>query len=133
MLAVNEDTPQKVSKRLMEKKRINKQPSLELEDRIKASTVTSNVLEQAVPDKHNITTNTNKSQIPVNDKTESVCLKWNNHHSNMQMAFPSLLAREQYVDVTLTSEGQSIRCHKVNCLSFSVFLIFFLWFLMKKL
>lgn len=45
---------------------------------------------------------------------EEVCLRWNSHHSNMKVTFPSLLQKEQYVDVTLTAEGKSIKCHRVN-------------------
>ncbi|KAJ8917348.1 hypothetical protein NQ315_002370 [Exocentrus adspersus] len=44
---------------------------------------------------------------------EEVCLRWNSHHSNMQSSFPSLLVREQYVDVTLVAEGHSLRCHRL--------------------
>ncbi|XP_066144096.1 uncharacterized protein [Euwallacea fornicatus] len=42
-----------------------------------------------------------------------ICLKWNSHHANMQSAFPSLLTREQYVDVTLVSEGKTLKCHRM--------------------
>ncbi|XP_039298498.1 protein jim lovell isoform X2 [Nilaparvata lugens] len=45
--------------------------------------------------------------------TTEVCLRWNSYHSNMQTVFPSLLNNEQFVDVTLACEGQSIKCHKM--------------------
>ncbi|KAK9745314.1 BTB/POZ domain [Popillia japonica] len=44
---------------------------------------------------------------------DEVCLRWNSHHTNMKSTFPSLLQREQYVDVTLTSEGKSLKCHRL--------------------
>lgn len=43
-----------------------------------------------------------------------VCLKWNSYNSNMQTVFPNLLTKEQYVDATLVSEGQMLKCHKVS-------------------
>ncbi|KRT81876.1 BTB domain-containing protein, partial [Oryctes borbonicus] len=46
-------------------------------------------------------------------EADEVCLRWNSHHSNMKSTFPSLLHREQYVDVTLTSEGKSLKCHRL--------------------
>lgn len=48
---------------------------------------------------------------PVN---EEMCLRWNSHHSNMQTAFPSILSKEQYVDVTLAAEGKMLKCHRVR-------------------
>lgn len=45
---------------------------------------------------------------------EEVCLRWNSHHSNMQTSFPDLLQKEQYVDVTLASEGKMLKCHRVR-------------------
>lgn len=48
---------------------------------------------------------------PVN---EEMCLRWNSHHSNMQKAFPSILSKEQYVDVTLAAEGKTLKCHRVS-------------------
>jgi hypothetical protein len=50
-------------------------------------------------------------QSPVN---EEMCLRWNSHHSNMQKAFPSILSKEQYVDVTLAAEGKTLKCHRVS-------------------
>ncbi|KXZ75599.1 hypothetical protein TcasGA2_TC015970 [Tribolium castaneum] len=49
-------------------------------------------------------------QSPVN---EEMCLRWNSHHSNMQTAFPSILSKEQYVDVTLAAEGKTLKCHRL--------------------
>lgn len=48
------------------------------------------------------------------DLLSEVCLRWNAYHSNMQSVFPYLLNSEQFVDVTLATEGQSIKCHKVG-------------------
>ena len=50
-------------------------------------------------------------QSPVN---EEMCLRWNSHHSNMQTAFPNILSKEQYVDVTLAAEGKTLKCHRVK-------------------
>ncbi|CAH0548584.1 unnamed protein product [Brassicogethes aeneus] len=47
---------------------------------------------------------------PVN---EEVCLRWNSHHVNMQNTFPTLLLREQYVDVTIVAEGRTLKCHRM--------------------
>lgn len=52
-------------------------------------------------------------EIPLSAPAEEVCLRWNSHHSNMQTAFPYLLEKEQYVDVTLIAEGKTIKCHRV--------------------
>ncbi|XP_063930516.1 midasin-like isoform X3 [Zophobas morio] len=49
-------------------------------------------------------------QSPVN---EEMCLRWNSHHSNMQTAFPNILSKEQYVDVTLAAEGKTLKCHRL--------------------
>lgn len=52
-------------------------------------------------------------QVKPEPVEEEVCLRWNSHHSNMQTAFPALLQKEQYVDVTLIAEGKTLKCHKV--------------------
>jgi hypothetical protein len=44
---------------------------------------------------------------------QQYCLRWNNHLPNLGSVFAALLQREVLVDVTLTSEGRSIKCHKV--------------------
>jgi len=41
------------------------------------------------------------------------CLKWNSYQSSLTTAFKSLQQNENFVDVTLTSEGQTLRAHKV--------------------
>ena len=46
------------------------------------------------------------------------CLRWNNHLPNLGSVFAALLQREVLVDVTLTSEGRSIKCHKVGPIVF---------------
>lgn len=51
---------------------------------------------------------------PAQQSEEEVCLRWNSHHSNMQTSFPDLLQKEQYVDVTLASEGKMLKCHRVS-------------------
>uniref|UniRef100_A0A1Y1MR24 BTB domain-containing protein n=1 Tax=Photinus pyralis TaxID=7054 RepID=A0A1Y1MR24_PHOPY len=52
---------------------------------------------------------------------EEVCLRWNSHHSNMQSSFPRLLEKEQYVDVTLIADGQSLKCHRMILSSCSAY------------
>nr|CAD7453523.1 unnamed protein product [Timema tahoe] len=42
-----------------------------------------------------------------------VCLRWFTYQTNMQDALPIMLLNEQFVDVTLAAEGQSVKCHKV--------------------
>lgn len=40
-------------------------------------------------------------------------VRWNNHTSVLQNVFCKLLEGEQFVDVTLACEGQSIKCHRL--------------------
>ncbi|GJQ85404.1 hypothetical protein Trydic_g10178 [Trypoxylus dichotomus] len=54
-----------------------------------------------------------ETKINSNPEADEVCLRWNSHHSNMKCTFPALLRREQYVDCTLTSEGKSLKCHRL--------------------
>jgi hypothetical protein len=49
---------------------------------------------------------------------QQYCLRWNNHLPNLGSVFAALLQREVLVDVTLTSEGRSIKCHKVDIQAF---------------
>ncbi|KYN06636.1 Protein bric-a-brac 2 [Cyphomyrmex costatus] len=58
----------------------------------------------------------------VHQQPTEVCLRWNSYHSNMQSSFPSLLDTEQFVDVTLACEGQSLKCHKMILSSCSDYL-----------
>lgn len=44
---------------------------------------------------------------------ESFCLRWNNYQSNLTTGFEQLLQSEQFVDVTLFSEGFTIKAHKM--------------------
>lgn len=41
------------------------------------------------------------------------CLRWNNYQSNLTSVFEHLLQKEQFVDVTLSCEGCSIKAHKM--------------------
>jgi hypothetical protein len=50
---------------------------------------------------------------------QEFCLRWNNHQSNLISAFHDLRIGEDFVDVTLACEGQSLQAHKVDKLSFS--------------
>ena len=47
---------------------------------------------------------------PTNDQ---FCLKWNNYQHSLTSAFRRLLEDEDFVDVTLSAEGQNLRAHKV--------------------
>lgn len=44
---------------------------------------------------------------------QEFCLRWNNHQSNLISAFHDLRVGEDFVDVTLACEGQSLQAHKV--------------------
>ena len=41
------------------------------------------------------------------------CLKWNNHNSNISNVISSLFSEEKFCDVTVGSEGQFLRAHKI--------------------
>lgn len=45
--------------------------------------------------------------------SQQLCLKWNNHQSNLIDVFDELLENESFVDVTLACEGVSLKAHKV--------------------
>ncbi|KAF4517214.1 hypothetical protein B566_EDAN005268 [Ephemera danica] len=45
--------------------------------------------------------------------SQQICLKWNSFQSNIVTSFEHLWEEEGLVDVTLASEGQCIRAHKV--------------------
>ncbi|XP_059469603.1 longitudinals lacking protein, isoforms A/B/D/L-like isoform X5 [Neocloeon triangulifer] len=44
---------------------------------------------------------------------QQLCLKWNNHYHAIQYNFETLLQTEDFADVTLATEGQHIRAHKI--------------------
>jgi len=44
---------------------------------------------------------------------DQFCLKWNNYQLSLTSAFKHLLEEEDFVDVTLSAEGQSLKAHKV--------------------
>ncbi|XP_023211777.1 protein abrupt-like [Centruroides sculpturatus] len=45
--------------------------------------------------------------------SQQLCLKWENHQTNLLNGFESLLSNEFLVDVTLACEGQTLKVHKV--------------------
>lgn len=45
--------------------------------------------------------------------SEQFSLRWKHFHSNLTSGFHQLLLEQQLVDVTLSSEGQFIRAHKL--------------------
>ena len=44
---------------------------------------------------------------------QQFCLRWNNFQANIVSSFETLLDREEFVDVTLTAEGKSLKAHRV--------------------
>jgi len=44
---------------------------------------------------------------------DQFCLKWNNYQASLTNAFKSLLEKEDFVDVTLSAGGKTLRAHKV--------------------
>jgi uncharacterized C2H2 Zn-finger protein len=44
---------------------------------------------------------------------DQFCLKWNNYQLSLTSAFKHLLEEEDFVDVTLSAEGQNLKAHKV--------------------
>jgi len=44
---------------------------------------------------------------------DQFCLKWNNYQASLTSAFKNLLEEEDFVDVTLTAENQTLKAHKV--------------------
>ena len=44
---------------------------------------------------------------------QKFCLKWNNFQNNFMSQFETLKEDEDFVDVTLSCYGQSIKAHKV--------------------
>lgn len=45
--------------------------------------------------------------------TDQFCLKWNNYQASLTNAFKSLLENEDFVDMTLSAGGKTLRAHKV--------------------
>ena len=51
--------------------------------------------------------------IQVRGSSNQCSLKWNKYEENLLSVFDQLLQQEALVDVTLSTEGKSLRCHKV--------------------
>jgi hypothetical protein len=49
---------------------------------------------------------------------EEFCLRWKEFHPAVTSLLASLLHTQEFVDVTLTADGQNIQCHKVRISSF---------------
>ena len=45
--------------------------------------------------------------------SDQFCLKWNNYQANIVCALGNLKLDEDFVDVTLSCEGRTIKAHKV--------------------
>ena len=52
-------------------------------------------------------------EVIVEMPSEHYCLKWNNFQNNIVAALGNLKLYEDFVDVTLSCEGKSIKAHKV--------------------
>lgn len=44
---------------------------------------------------------------------QKFCLKWNNFGRNVTTSFKVLLENEEFVDISLTAEGKTIKAHRV--------------------
>ena len=51
--------------------------------------------------------------IQLQDSENQCSLKWKKHEDNLLNVFEQLLHQEALVDVTLATEGKSLKCHKV--------------------
>ena len=51
--------------------------------------------------------------IQLHGSSNQCSLKWNKYEENLLSVFDQLLQQEALVDVTLATEGKSVRCHKV--------------------
>ena len=45
-------------------------------------------------------------------------LKWNNYQLSLTSAFKHILEEEDFVDVTLSAQGQSLKAHKVSVIRY---------------
>ena len=50
---------------------------------------------------------------------EQYCLKWNNYQVSLTTAFKHILEEEDFVDVTLSAGGQSLKGHKAGLTTYS--------------
>ena len=51
----------------------------------------------------------------MEDAKEDYVLKWSEFQTNLTSTFDQLRRTEDFVDVTLSVGGRSIKCHKVSC------------------
>lgn len=54
------------------------------------------------------------SRSNVSGSGQQFFLRWNNYQNNLCSVFDRLLQNEDFVDVTLTTEGKALKCHKVR-------------------
>ena len=50
----------------------------------------------------------------MEEKAKDFCLKWDQFQANLALTFDQLRRCEDFVDVTLSVGGHSIKCHKVR-------------------
>lgn len=54
------------------------------------------------------------AEFSMNDSnSQKYCLRWNNFQSNFLSQFEALKDDEDFVDVTMSCSGQSMKAHKV--------------------
>ena len=51
----------------------------------------------------------------MEEAKEDYVLKWSEFQTNLTSTFDQLRRTEDFVDVTLSVGGRSIKCHKVSC------------------
>lgn len=54
-----------------------------------------------------------QSLAPAPVQEQQFCLRWNNYHSNLSTVFDQLFQSESFVDVSLVTEGRTIKAHKM--------------------
>lgn len=50
----------------------------------------------------------------MEEPKEDYCLKWSEFQTNLTNTFDQLRKTEDFVDVTLSVGGKSLKCHKVS-------------------
>ena len=50
----------------------------------------------------------------MEEPKENYCLKWSEFQTNLTNTFDQLRKTEDFVDVTLSVGGKSLKCHKVS-------------------
>ena len=68
--------------------------------------------------------------VKMEEKSQDYCLKWDQFQSNLALTFDQLRRCEDFVDVTLSVGGNSIKCHKVRCTLYNIILMIYdIWYM----